>query len=66
MRAPLPNAQMYHVATDNRIPYWVYGNRQDGPAHGAPSNTLNGTQILPADWIEVGGSRERIHLCGPG
>src|SRR3954452_21920919 len=26
----LPVAQMYHVTTDNQIPYNVYGNRQDG------------------------------------
>ena len=33
----LPNGQMYHIATDNRVPYWIYSNRQDdgtmrGPA----------------------------------
>ena len=27
----LPIAQLYHVDVDNRIPYFVYGNRQDGP-----------------------------------
>ena len=26
----LPVAQMYHVEVDNQIPYFVYGNRQDG------------------------------------
>jgi photosystem II stability/assembly factor-like uncharacterized protein len=35
----LPVAQMYHVATDNRIPYNVYGNRQDGPSTRGPSNS---------------------------
>ncbi len=25
----LPIGQMYHVAVDNRVPYWVYSNRQD-------------------------------------
>lgn len=25
----LPNGQMYHIATDNRVPYWIYSNRQD-------------------------------------
>ena len=25
----LPNGQMYHVAVDQRVPYWIYSNRQD-------------------------------------
>ena len=25
----LPVGQMYHVAVDNRTPYWIYSNRQD-------------------------------------
>jgi len=65
MRAPLPNAQMYHVATDDRIPYNVYGNRQDGPGHRGPSNSLNGTQILPADWTWVGGSESGFTYPDP-
>ena len=35
----LPVAQMYHVATDNLVPYNVYGNRQDGPSTRGPSNS---------------------------
>jgi photosystem II stability/assembly factor-like uncharacterized protein len=35
----LPIAQMYHVTTDNQIPYNVYGNRQDGPSARGPSNS---------------------------
>ncbi|HEU5217111.1 MAG TPA: hypothetical protein VFU23_00530, partial [Gemmatimonadales bacterium] len=38
----LPVAQMYHVTVDNRIPYFVYGNRQDGPSTMGPSNTKFG------------------------
>jgi hypothetical protein len=30
---------MYHVATDNQIPYNVYGNRQDGPSTRGPSHS---------------------------
>src|SRR5262249_33846131 len=29
--------QMYHVAVDNQIPYWVYGNRQDNGTMRGPS-----------------------------
>ncbi len=28
-RIALPIGQMYHVAIDDRIPYWIYSNRQD-------------------------------------
>jgi len=30
-------AQLYHVATDNRFPYWVYGAQQDSNAIATPS-----------------------------
>jgi photosystem II stability/assembly factor-like uncharacterized protein len=35
----LPIAQMYHVTTDNQIPYNLYGNRQDGPSTRGPSHS---------------------------
>jgi len=38
----LPLAQMYHATIDNRIPYNVYGNRQDGPSAMVPSNPRAG------------------------
>jgi photosystem II stability/assembly factor-like uncharacterized protein len=28
-RIQLPIGQMYHVAADHRMPYWIYSNRQD-------------------------------------
>ncbi len=38
-RISLANAQMYHVAVDNQIPYFVYGGMQDGSAlKGASTN----------------------------
>ncbi len=40
LNTKLPIAQMYHVAVNNRIPYNVYGNRQDGPSYRGPSNSL--------------------------
>ena len=36
-RVDLPNAQMYHVAVDNEIPYNVYGGMQDGSGYKGPS-----------------------------
>src|SRR5204863_450381 len=47
----LPVSQMYHVATDNQIPYHVYGNRQDGPSTRGPSNSRLGK---PSEDAEAG------------
>ncbi|MGH7561396.1 MAG: WD40/YVTN/BNR-like repeat-containing protein, partial [Gemmatimonadales bacterium] len=33
---------MYHVTVDNRVPYYVMGNRQDGPSSRGPSNSKLG------------------------
>lgn len=35
----LPNGQMYHVAVDAQIPYWIYSNRQDNGTMRGPSTT---------------------------
>ncbi len=51
----LPIAQMYHAHVDDRIPYFVYGNRQDGLSARGPSNTLNGNTIPIGTWSSVGG-----------
>jgi len=48
-----PTAQLYHVATDNRFPYWVYGGQQESGAIGIASRG-NGGQISFRDWIGVG------------
>jgi photosystem II stability/assembly factor-like uncharacterized protein len=32
-----PTGQFYHVAADNRFPYWVYGAQQDSGAAATPS-----------------------------
>lgn len=33
----LPIGQMYHVAVDTRVPYWLYSNRQDNGTMRGPS-----------------------------
>ena len=45
-RVTLPIGQMYHVAVDNQIPYFVYGNMQD-------DGTMRGVSTMP----EGGGGR---------
>ncbi len=56
-RQRLTNAQMYHVTTDNEIPYNVLGNKQDEPSYRGPSNSrLSGNAGIPrAMWHSVGG-----------
>ena len=39
-RVQFPIAQIYHVTVDNQIPYFVYGNKQDGSSYRGPSNSL--------------------------
>lgn len=56
----LPIAQVYHVTTDNQIPYYVYGNIQDASSFRGPSNSLEfgrfgGGGITAADFQAVGG-----------
>jgi photosystem II stability/assembly factor-like uncharacterized protein len=53
-RVQLPIAQMYHVTTDSRVPYFVYGNRQDGPSARGPSNSKY-VGIPRSAWVSVGG-----------
>jgi photosystem II stability/assembly factor-like uncharacterized protein len=54
LRVQLPIAQMYHVTVDTRVPYYVYGNRQDGPSARGPSNSRTG-DIARGMWGTVGG-----------
>jgi photosystem II stability/assembly factor-like uncharacterized protein len=48
-----PTAQMFHVATDNRFPYWVYGGQQESGSAGVASRGSDG-QITFRDWRPVG------------
>jgi photosystem II stability/assembly factor-like uncharacterized protein len=69
----LPIAQMYHVATDNQIPYNVYGNRQDGPSTRGPSNSRIAKQSDEADagpiprgmWHSVAGGESGWAIPDP-
>jgi photosystem II stability/assembly factor-like uncharacterized protein len=51
--ANLPVAQFYHVSTDNRWPYDVYGGLQDNGSWMAPSRRSGG--IPNRAWINVNG-----------
>jgi photosystem II stability/assembly factor-like uncharacterized protein len=47
-------AQFYHVTTDDRFPYFVYGAQQDNSTVAVPSRTV-GLGIDATDWYPVGG-----------
>ena len=61
----LPIAQVYHVTTDDEIPYNVYGNIQDSSSFRGPSNTLGGG-IRAADFQSVGGCESGFATPEPG
>jgi photosystem II stability/assembly factor-like uncharacterized protein len=48
-----PTAQFYHVITDNRFPYWVYGGQQESGSAGVASRSDFG-EITFRDWHPVG------------
>jgi photosystem II stability/assembly factor-like uncharacterized protein len=49
-----PTAQFYHVITDTRTPYYVYGAQQDNSTIAIASRSDNATVDRP-DWYDVGG-----------
>jgi len=68
-RGLLPNSQIFHVATDNHIPYNVYGNKQDAGSLGGPSNSLRGSRfgggIGLGDWFSAAGSEDGFLVPDP-
>src|SRR5438094_291213 len=48
-----PTAQFYHVATDRRFPYWVYGGQQESGSVGTVHRGNDG-QITVREWHPVG------------
>jgi photosystem II stability/assembly factor-like uncharacterized protein len=56
-----PTGQFYHVATDNRFPYWVYGAQQDSGAGATPSRS-NSRALNAQDWrpMEAGGESDYV------
>jgi photosystem II stability/assembly factor-like uncharacterized protein len=48
-----PTAQFYHVTTDNRFPYWVYGAQQESGSAASLSRSDFG-EITFREWHPVG------------
>src|SRR5712691_5339593 len=59
-----PTAQFYHVITDNRFPYYVYGAQQDNSTVGIVSRSDRGA-IGPGDWYPVGGGESGYIAVDP-
>jgi photosystem II stability/assembly factor-like uncharacterized protein len=57
-----PTGQFYHLSTDNRFPYWVYGAQQDSGAAGVPSRTgnIDGINLTQFREITAGGENDNI------
>src|SRR6185369_1749512 len=45
-----PTAEMYHVATDFRFPYWVMGSQPESGSAAVPSRS-NHAEISNRDWV---------------
>jgi photosystem II stability/assembly factor-like uncharacterized protein len=47
-----PTAQIYHIAADNRFPYWLYGAQQDSGAVSVVTRSRFGT-IAFGNWLPI-------------
>ena len=59
-----PTGAFYHVATDNRFPYWVYGAQQDNSNLAVASYDDEGV-IGPRDWYPAGGGEAGFVIPDP-
>src|ERR1700722_9231057 len=57
-------AQLYHVTTDDRFPYTVYGAQQDSGGVAVRSRSDYG-QITPRDWFPASGSESGYFALDP-
>jgi photosystem II stability/assembly factor-like uncharacterized protein len=57
-----PTGQFYHVITDNRFPYWVYGAQQDSGSAATPSRS-NYRALNFHDWRPVATGDENGYVA---
>src|SRR5206468_475730 len=58
-----PTGQFYHVSTDNRFPYRIYGSQQDSGAASVPSrgdNPFDGINMTQFREVTAGGESDEI------
>ena len=59
-----PTAQLYHLATDNRFPYWIYAGQQDNGTVTIASRSDYGS-IGAGDWHPVGAEERDDDIPDP-
>ncbi len=58
--------QFYHVAVNNKRPYWVFGGLQDNGTWGGPSISLKGgAGPINEDWVSIFGGDGYVCRCDP-
>ncbi len=59
-----PTGQFYHLAADNRFPYWIYSGQQDSGTVGIASRSDYGAPNF-RDWHPVGGDERDYDIPDP-
>ncbi len=59
-----PTGQLYHLAADNRFPYWIYAGQQDNGTVAIASRTDYGA-ITSRDWHPVGADERDYDIPDP-
>lgn len=59
-----PTSQIYHVSTDNRYPYWIYGAQQDNSSIAIASRG-EGSGIDRTDWYPAAGGESGFIISDP-
>jgi photosystem II stability/assembly factor-like uncharacterized protein len=59
-----PTGQFYHLAADNRFPYWIYSGQQDSGTVAIASRSDYGA-ISFRDWHPVGGDERDYDIPDP-
>jgi hypothetical protein len=59
-----PTGQFYHLAADNRFPYWIYSGQQDSGTVAIASRSDYG-ELTYRDWHPVGGDERDYDIPDP-
>ena len=60
-----PTGQFYHLAADDRFPYWIYSGQQDSGTAGVASRSDYGALSF-REWHPVGGDERDYDVPDPG
>jgi photosystem II stability/assembly factor-like uncharacterized protein len=57
-----PTGQFYHVITDHRFPYWIYGAQQDSGSMAVASRSVYST-LSGSEWLPIGTGGEAGYVA---